>query len=199
MAVSDEAGNYGGYLNCTCILKEGNITVSSRSYGPGGTYENGATFASELRKGDVVTLSADTGNTYEATGGLPVVQTVANSDTKVFGIIVGEPVWVAMPTSSQSTWATQLSGKYYRIAKVEVWCGITAIRSAVLTSTGTTSIVPGVLTTLSVDVSESTTNHVLTLTDDTTAGVGFCPLTYATGAGTFTVLVGITSLGTAIT
>lgn len=198
MAVSTMAGTKGGVMPQACILKEGNITVSSRAYSAG-TYESVCTFAAELYKGDIVTLSADTGNTYEATGGLPVVQQVANSDTLVLGVITSEPRWVKEPTTSQSTWATMLSGGYYRVATVEILAGVTGIYEATLTSTGTTAIVPGVLTTLSIDVSESNANHKLTLTDNTTSGLGWLPLTYATGAGTFTVLVGSHALGNAIT
>jgi len=198
MAASTIAGQYGGGIPITCILKEGNITVSSRTYGPGGTYETGMTFATELRKGMVVSLSTDTGNTYTATEGLPVVTAPSNGVNTLIGMIVSEPRFVATPTSSQTTWATMLSSKYYRVATVEIWGGITAIRAMDVVCT-TTPVVPGVVTTLSVDASASAAAYKPSLVDDTTNGLGFTPLHYCASGGTYTVLCGIHAQTTVVT
>ncbi len=198
MAVSTIAGQYGGGLLQTCILKEGNITVTSRTYGPGGTFETGLAFASELRKGMVVSLSTDTANVYTATEGLPVVAAPSNGVNTLIGIIVSEPRLMASPTTSQTTWATQLSSKYYRVATVEIWGGITAIRAMKCTCT-TTAVVPGVETTLSIDASDSAAAYYPVLVDDTTAGKGFTPLTYVATGGSYTVLVGIHGQATVVT
>jgi len=198
MAVSTIAGQYGGGLKIACILKEGNITVSSRTYGPGGTYEAGMTFASEIRKGMLVSLSVDTANVYTATSGMPVVDLPANGVDTLIGIVVSEPRLVTAPASSQTTWATMLAGKYYRVATVEIWGGITAIRAMQCVCT-TTAVVPGVKTTLSVDASLSLAAFEPVLVDETTAGLGFTPLTYVATGGTYTVLVGIHGINSVVT
>ena len=201
MAESTYAGQYGGVIQLTCILDEGAPTVTARTYGTGGTYETGHTWASELRKDDVVTLSAETSNTYEACRGLPVVETVTNGDDKVIGQIVTEPRLVVTPpnTTDSDSLTKRLAGQYYRVATVEIWGGITSVRSARVLCTGTSAITPGSIDELDVDVSESTADHDLVLND--TAGAGFMPFHYVaddTGVS-YTCLIGMISLGTATT
>ena len=201
MAVSTIAGDYGGYLKIPCILKEGNITYAARTYGTDGSYEAGVTFASELRKGDIVSLSTDTANVYSVTGPLPVVQANANAADTVIGRIVSDPHpadGLGTITGSQTTWSTMLSGGYYRTATLEVWGGITSVMTAICVCT-TTAVVPGVKTTLSVDASATAAAYALSLADDTTNGGGFIPLTYVATGGTYTVLVGINDLATVVT
>lgn len=201
MAESTIAGDILGGIPLTCILDEGAITVTDRTFGSGGTYETGMTFATELREGDVVTLSDATSNTYEACKGMPVVETVSNGDDKVFGIITSSPRLVIMPanTAAGDSLTKRLAGQYYRVATVEVWGGITAVRTAHLKSLDAVAVVPGVLTTLDVDVSQSTADHDLVLNDiAAAAGAGFMPLHYAPkAAADVTILVGIVGLGTA--
>jgi hypothetical protein len=198
MAVSTIAGQYGGGIPLTCILKEGDITVTTRTYGPGGTFETGLTFASELRKGMLVSLSTDTGNTYAATEGLPVVTAPSNAVDTLIGIITSEPRLMTAPTTTQSTWSTMLSSKYYRVATVEIWGGITAIRAMKVICT-TTPVVPGVTTTLSVDASDSAALYAPSLVDDTTAGLGFTPMHYCASGNTLTCLVGIHAQASVVT
>lgn len=204
MAESTYATEYGGVLQIPCIIDEGAPTVTARTYGPGGTFEVGHTWATELRKNDVISLSGETSNTYETCKGMPVVETVTNADDKVFGMIISEPRLVVTPPSTAATNTLQerLDGQYYRVATVEIWGGITAIRTAHLLTADAVAIVPGVETTLDVDVSQSNTDHDLVLNDVASGGVGFMPLHYVakTTAGTsYTILVGMTALGTAAT
>jgi len=203
MAESMIAGDFLGGLPITCILDEGTPTVTDRTYGPGGTYETGMTFASELRVDDVVTLSGATSNTYAACKGMPVVETVSNGDDKVIGIITSTPMLVKMPATSTlgDSLTKRLAGQYYRVATVEVWGGITAIRTAHLKSLDAVAVVPGVLTTLDVDVSQSVADHDLVRNDiAAAAGRGFMPLHYAPkAAADVTILVGIVGLGSATT
>jgi len=201
MAVSTIAGDYGGYLKIPCILKEGNITYGARTYGTDGTYEKGVVFASELRKGDIVSLSPDVANVYTATGPCPVVQANVNAEDTVIGRIVSAPQpadGMGTISASQDTWADMLSGDYYRTATLEVWGGITSIMTAICVC-GTTAVVPGIKTTLSVDASATAAAHALSLADDTTNGAGFVPLTYVAADGTYTVLVGINDIATVVT
>ncbi|MDD5537269.1 MAG: hypothetical protein PHS36_08860, partial [Candidatus Cloacimonetes bacterium] len=66
MAANTISGNYGFVTQIPAILKEGNITVNTSAYGPFGKTQV-CTFATEISKGDVVALSADAGNTADAT------------------------------------------------------------------------------------------------------------------------------------
>jgi len=199
MAESTYAADFGGLLQIPCILDEGAPTVTARTYGPGGTYETGHTWASELRKGDVVSLDASTNCTFSACRGMPCVETVSTTDDLVIGMVVSEPRLVVTPGTSAAadTLEERLAGQYYRVATVEIWGGITAIRTARVLCTGTSAITPGSTTELDVDVSESTTDHDLVLND--TAGTGFIPFHYVPDdSGTsYTCLVGIATLGTA--
>ena len=205
MAESTYAGDYGGGLQITCILNEGAPTVTARTYGPGGTYETGHVWASELRKGDVVCLDASSNCTFDACKGMPVVETVSNGDDLVIGMIVSEPRLVVAPPNSAAanTLAERLTGQYYRVATVEIWGGITAIRTAHLLTADAVAITPGGKTLLDVDVSQSTTDHDLVLNDIAGgAGAGFMSFHYVakTAAGTsYTILVGMYDLGTAAT
>ena len=204
MAESAISGEVGGGIQLTCILDEGNPTVGARTYGPGGTYEKGLTWASELYKGEPVTLSGETSNTYEACKGMPVVEEVSNGDDKVIGMIVSEPRLVKFPATSAvaNSLTNRLSGQYYRVATVEIWGGITAVRTAHLKTADAVAVVPGVRTSLDVDVSQSVADHDLVLNDvAAAAGVGFVSFHYAAKAAgvDVTILVGIDRLGTAAT
>lgn len=196
------AADTRGGIPYTCILDEGTITVASRTYGPGGTFEDGLVYANELRVDDIVCLSSETACTPEATDLLPVVEQVSNTDDKVFGIITSTPrLWGKAPTATSTTIADRLAGKYCRVATVEIWAGITAIRSAHLITANAIAITPGVLTILDLDVSQCNTDHDFVLNDVASAGAGYMPLHYVAqqAASSHTILVGIVGLGTAAT
>jgi len=127
MANTNEAcwyTNQGSYLELTCILKEGNITVSSTTLHSGAgknLRELYHSFASEINKEDLVEISTDTANTFDATGGLPVVQAISGA-VACIGIVLAEPSPIKhIPAASQTTWATMLAGNYYRTAKVGIF------------------------------------------------------------------------------
>lgn len=120
----DKAGMYGGGLEITCILYEGNITVSS---GTSVFVENGAlgknsyALAEEIKEGDFVGIHVDAANDYDSCGGIPVVSnTVAHlAATGIIGIVKSQPVWHKIPTTTQNAWnAARLTGGFYRIATV---------------------------------------------------------------------------------
>jgi len=117
---------YQGYmLEMTCILKEGNITITSsglNNYKGAIVSETFAAFASPLTKGSLVSISTDTANTSSAAKGVPVVTTPTAGDP-IIGIILGEPEPIRkMPTTSASTWSTMLAAEQYRVAKVGLFC-----------------------------------------------------------------------------
>lgn len=202
MAELNIAADTLGGIPLTCILDEGAITVASRTYGPGGTFEAGLTYASELREGDIVCLSSETACTPEATDLMPVVEQVSNGDDKVFGIIRSTPrLWGKAPIATSTTLADRLTGNYCRVATVEVWAGITAIRTAHLKTVDAIAIVPGILTTLDLDVSQCNADHDFVLNDVASGGAGYMPLSYVAkqAAASHTILVGIVGLGTAAT
>tara|TARA_R100000234_G_scaffold106490_1_gene77115 strand:- start:282 stop:911 length:630 start_codon:yes stop_codon:yes gene_type:complete len=136
----DKAGMYGGGLEITCILYEGNITVTS---GTSVFVENGAlgknsyTLADEIKEGDFVGIHVDAANDYDSCGGLPVVSNnVAHlAATGIIGIVKSQPVWHKIPTTTQSSWnAARLSNGFFRIATVVMPGVAMAFKS---TSTGT--------------------------------------------------------------
>jgi len=204
MAESTISGDFGGGIPLTCILDEGNPTVNARTYGPAGTYELGLTWVAELRKGDPVALSVAASNTYIACSGMPVVEQVSNGDDLVIGIITSAPEPVITPANSTvaNSLTKRLAAKYYRKATVEIWGGITAIRTAHLKTADAVAVTPGGITLLDLDVSQSIADHDLVLNDiDNGAGAGYMSFHYqAKVAGAdVTILVGIVALGTAAT
>jgi len=185
-------------LRITCLLSEGAITVADRAYGRDNAYDKSYTFAAELRENDVVALANDAENTYEATGGLPVVERAVNAETLVIGKIVSAPHWLrAVPATSgvADTWAKQLAAGYYRVALVELWAGITKVEKATVMCNGSNACVPGVGTTLKFNITGAYEDHVLSFDSEASGGVGVIPFHYV-GAGSdgdeYTILCGIT-------
>lgn len=197
------AGNVNrGGVEITCILREGNITATTNSHGLDGYNDTGLALASPCYKDMWVTLDVDSGNTYIATLGCPVVKPLTNG-TLLMGKVISEPKWVVPPTSSQTTWATMLAGKYYRIATV--WFpGICGAEKALVAGASAANIVPGVAATLQVDASASnalalavdggTGNVTLSLVDAANSGAGIISFHYvANGSNSQYILAGITN------
>lgn len=117
----DKAGLYGGGLELTCILYEGNITVNS---GTSLFVENGAlgknsySLGEEIKEGDLVSIHVDAANDYDSCGGLPVVAAAAAA-TGFIGIVKSQPVWHKIPSTTQGAWnAARLTSGFFRIATV---------------------------------------------------------------------------------
>jgi len=129
-----------GWYRITCILKEGNFTAGSDTFTQNGELvAPHGTLATAVSKGDLVSISTDTGNTAALTAGAPVVTAAAAGAN--FGLVATEPMWVVVPSSSQTTWATQLAGDYYRIA--EVWVDCTGMFDVTTVTAGSTAVTPG--------------------------------------------------------
>lgn len=198
------SGDFGGGLKLTCILDEGNPTVSDNMIDQAGAKVSGLAWASALRKGEWIALSKESSNTYAACDGLPVVEAVSDTDDLVMGRIISEPQLVAMPASSvvADSLTKRLAGKYYRIATVEIY-GCSTIAEATLKTANAAAVVPGTTGLLDVDVSETAGVEGLTV-NDVAAAAGsahwFSFHYQAQAAGqTVTVLLGIKGFGTAAT
>lgn len=148
MTISTISSDFGFVTKMTCILKEGTITCG-RSLTAGG-YLNTATPATPL-DGQWVALSADAANTFDATGGLPVVAALADDVHLMIGKVISTPVWVKEPTALQTTWADMLAAGYYRVATVEVFP--MSIAKATLVTANANDVIPGEVGILDVDAS----------------------------------------------
>lgn len=139
-----EAGWYGGGKEITCILNEGDITVTSGAHVASGTLGYSVVaLAGELDKGDFVAIDEDANNSYANTNGIPAVVS-ANASTGLWGIVKSEPVWYGtFPQTARtesSAWDTMLTNTEYRIATVEFVGVISIFKAAV---DGTADLVPG--------------------------------------------------------
>lgn len=186
----------------TCILNEGNPTVGS-AYTSTNYKVNTVTWASELHKGEIVAIDPTSTNTFSATKGLPVVKPVANGDATIIGIIETEP-WlqkkIGASTDADSL-TKRLSGEYYRTATVR-FLGCFGVGPATLKTANAAAIVPGVVGTLKVDVSESAGGeNGLIVNDVANGGTGIFSFHYAAQAADVTVpiLCGFTGLMTGAT
>lgn len=207
MAVSAIAGNYGGGIPVTCILDEGapTVTDSGTYFGQTGETEKVLTWTTPLKENDWVAISNDTGNTFIACGGIPVVERPVNGEVLVIGRIVSKPELQRMPadTAAANLLSERLAGDYYRTAVVEIFGGITAIMKARVMCDGTNTIVPGVATYLELNIAGMVADHELAFDmDGTDSGVGVIPFHDVPNAadGTeYSCLVGITGLMIAVT
>jgi len=190
MAISPISNDLSEGLPLATILNEGAPTVQEATDGTGGTLKV-VTFASPLKKNDYVVINTDTGNTFTATGGLPVASVIA-AGTFIIGKIISEPQLAKMPanTAAGDSWAKQLAGKFYRTATVE-WYGIHSAIPAQIIDSGTTAIVPGIQTTLKMDISDTQAAGVMSLVDAASGGSGVFSFHYSHTSGTFSILAGL--------
>ncbi len=155
MAVSLIAGDSGGGEPLPTILFEGAPTVTDDALGPDGYTDTVITFASPLKKDDIVVMDVQTENTYAATKGLAVAKAIA-AGTLIVGRIITTPKLARAPpnTAAGNTWAKQLAGEYYRTATVQ-WFGIAGVCKAIIKGQNAAAIVPGVAGTMKIDASDS--------------------------------------------
>jgi len=199
------AGNYPGGLKQLCVLNEGAPTVqTATAYDQLGRSMMITTWAAELAEGDVVAIDQDTANTYAAADGIPVVDTPVNAEALVIGRIISTPKLKNQPanTAAGNSWSKQLAGGYYRKAVVEIWGGITKIIKAQVTTITTHTVVPGVLTKLNYDISQSTADHDLCFICAASGGLGAIPFHYVEDSASgheYSCLLGITGMLYAVT
>jgi len=165
------AGDYtDGGVRRTCLLDEGTVTVST-AYGIGAGTAATYSFASEIKKGMVVAVSTDTGNTWAATGGSILVNQVANGTDLVVGVVISEPEFTKKPatTAAADSLAERLSGKLLRAATV--WFpNVTAMTMATLNCADAGNVTPGTLEVLKIDVSACNAASGLFLNDVASGG-----------------------------
>jgi len=196
MAISTIAGTEGGGgVKLPCILYEGAITVNGRVFGPDGYYDTGITLAAPLVKDQWVQIDGAVTNTYANTGGVPVVEQMAQN-APLIGKIVTEPKWVNMPTANTVNWAGDLAGGFFRVATV--WFPtLIAVAKATVDNATTAAIVPGVPATLNISAAGSNALaaagavETLEVVDVAQNGVGIVPLTYVAADGVdVSILIG---------
>jgi hypothetical protein len=186
-----------GGVKRTCLLDEGAVTVST-GYGLGGGSQQTRTFASEITKGMVVSVSTDTSNTVALTFGSVLVNRIANSTDLVVGIVISEPIdMVRKPvnTAAADSLAKRLAGRFLRAATV--WFpNITAMTQATLTCTDAVATVPGTLSTLILDVSACNAAGGLFLNDIASGGsANMCSMHYQAKSASAVVPIMIAFLG----
>lgn len=202
---SSIAGDYPGGIRITCILNEGNPTVTTTSYDEMGRSAKGLTWADELEEGNLVAIDNSTNCTYAACGGLPCVEKAATTETLVIGRIVSAPKLQTFPSTSAlaNTLALRLASEYYRTAVVEIWGGITKVADATVQDDGSHPVVPGVATTLNYNITDGYADDgSLNLIEAVGNGVGLIPFHYVAGASagdTYSCLVGVTGMLYAVT
>jgi len=98
-------------------------------------------FEKQLAKNDFVVIHPDSLNTYAATGGLPVGETITSMDGDlIVGKILTVPKFESLVYNpSIVEWGEQLATKHYRTADV-IWYGVNSITIAHLQAG---SILPG--------------------------------------------------------
>jgi len=204
MATSDISGDFGGGSLLTCILDEGNPTVSDNIIDQSGAKVTGLTWASALKKNEWVALSVETSNTYAACNGMFVVEAVSNGDDFVVGRIVSTPQIEVMPATSgvADSLTKRLAARYYRVATVEIMV-CTSIMEVTLKTADAVAVTPGGVSLLDVDVSESAGEEGLTVNDIAGAAGSASWFSFhyqAKVAGaTVTILLGVKGFGTAAT
>ncbi len=204
---SNIAGNYGQGQTITCILSEGDITMST-GIDEYGRERNQYAFSAGLAEGDWVALDNSTSNTFAATGGLILVERAQNGEGLVLGKIVGtpsalkaSPATAAIATAA-NTVALRLASKFYRKARVEIMAfPIGAVKKFTVYSDSTNPTVPGTGATLKLSIAGTYANHGNYLDSAASGGTGLIPL-HAVPAGadgdTCNILAVVTGLMTAV-
>lgn len=174
------AGDYtDGGVRRTCLLDEGAVTVSD-AYGIGGGTTATYGFASEIKKGMIVAVSADILNTWANTSGSILVDKPGNGETSLIGVVISEPEFTRKPasTSAGASLTLNLAAKTLRAATV--WFpGVTAITKATLNCANGSAVTPGTLDKLKIDVSACNAAAGLFVVDVASGGGStICPLHY---------------------
>lgn len=182
----------------TCLLNEGAITVSNNAYDITGKSQKVCTYASEIQEEDWVAICNDTDNTYEATGGLLLVEKPTSGEQLLIGRIKAVPRTGGTPGASTDadTLAKRLAGGYLRTAVIEIH-GFGSIVEGVFVCDGTNAQVPGVATKLKFSVSQGYSEHGLVMDGSGSGGANAVPLHYVpagTDGDLYSCLFGITGM-----
>lgn len=187
----------------TAILEEGNITISTGIDG-NGREQTVYVGAASLAIGDPVAVVNSSENTYTATNGNILVEQPQNSEGLVIGrIYSSETALKKNPATAGAadSLAKRLTGNYHRLADVELFVpGV--IKKITIACDGTHPIVPGVGTTIELDITKSLAAHKPIYTAAASGGTGIIPLHYVpagTSGDLYNILAIFTGLQTAVT
>jgi hypothetical protein len=205
--MTDNTSNLGGNRapgpRETAILEEGNITISTGIDGTGReqTIYVGAT---PLAEGEPVAIVNSSENTYSATNGNILVERPVNTEGLVIGCIYGTPGALKKnpaTAAAADSLTKRLTGNYHKLAAVEIWIpGV--IKKITIAANGSNAIIPGVGTTIELDITKSIAAHKPIYTAAASGGTGIIPLHYVpTGSSgdLYNVLAIFTGLQTAVT
>jgi len=204
------AGNYPTHGPIIpCILDEGAPTVvaSGTVMDMQNVTRKVLTWATPLARGNMVAISNDVACTWEATGGIPVMERAVTTETLVIGKIVSTPGVFMEPadTGAANLLSERLAGGFYRTALVEIYGGITCIQKAEVYLDGTHGFTVGQCATLNHnmvgDYADDNTEEMQLITVAST-GVGIVAFHYGASGSAGDILnclVGINSLMYAVT
>lgn len=187
----------------TAILEEGNITISTDIDGTGRertTYPR----AASLAEGDPVAIVNSSENTYTATNGNILVERPQNGEGLTIGKVYGTPgslKQVPATAGAADSLTKRLSGNYHRLASVEIWVPGT-IKKITIACDGSHPIVPGVGTTIELNITKSLAAHTPIYTAAASGGTGIIPLHYVPAGSSgdlYNILAIFTGLQTAVT
>jgi hypothetical protein len=150
------AGNYSSREKYTALLDEGTCTPATVLDATGRSIQS-CTFATPLAEGEPVALSNSSDNTFAATKGNILVERPVAGEALVIGKIVTIQKFSNFPAAATAadTLAERLSGGYRRSAGIELNFS-NKIETVTIVCNGATAIVPGVGTTLLLDIDAST-------------------------------------------
>lgn len=187
----------------TAILEEGAITISTGING-NGREQTIYVGAAPLAIGDPVAIVNSSDNTYTATNGNILVEQPQNSEGLTIGKIFSSQTALKKnpaTAAAANTLAKRLTGNYHRLADVEIFIpGI--IKKITIACDGTHPIVPGVGTTIQLDITKSLAAHTPIYTAAASGGTGIIPLHYVPAGSSgdlYNILAIFTGLQTSVT
>lgn len=196
------AGSFGKNFYPTALLEEGAITLAT-GYDPyGGRERTIAVGAAPLHEGEPAALVNSSENTFAATHGNILVEVPQNGESLVLGRI-GTPEQPKTPASASlaDTLTKRLSGGYLRTSGIEfLFQGI--VKKVTVKCDGSNPTIPGIGTTLKLDITDSQDADNLVFVQCASGGTGVIPLHYVpagTAGDTYDCAVIMTGLVTSLT
>jgi hypothetical protein len=187
----------------TAIIEEGAITITT---GLDGTGRERTIYvgAAGLAQGDPVAIVNSSENTYTATNGNILVERPQNGEGLVIGSLFevnGNLKKNPATATAANTLANRLTGNYHRLGAVEL-CIPGTIKKITIACDGTHPIVPGVGTTIELDMTKSLAAHKMIYTAAASGGTGIIPLHYVPAGSSgdlYNILAIFTGLQTSVT
>lgn len=187
----------------TAILEEGNITITTGIDG-NGREQTIYTGATPLAEGDPVAIVNSSENTYTATNGNLLVEKPVNTEGLVIGQIAETPTALKRnpaTAAAANSITNRLSGNYHKLASVELFIPGT-VKKITIACDGSNPIIPGVGTTIELDITKSFIAHKPIYTAASSGGTGIIPLHYVPAGSSgdlYNILAIFTGLQTAVT